>query len=171
MNNTNKNIVLIGMPGCGKTHIGKMLSIKLDRNFIDLDEYIEKTEGCSITKIFEKGEEYFRCLETEAVILASRLNSYVIATGGGVIKKSENIDQLKINGVIIFIDKSPKDIIRDIDIITRPLLKNSIQNVYKLYEERYVLYQQFCDIVIKENGKAEEIVEKIITSYNSMCEI
>lgn len=171
MSNSNKNIVLIGMPGCGKTLIGKMLSIKLNRNFIDLDEYIEKTQGCSISKIFENGEEYFRCIEAEAVILASKLKSCVIATGGGVIKEAENIHQLKINGIIIFIDKSPQDIVRNIDVSTRPLLKNSIQNVYKLYDERYALYKNFCDIIIKENGKAEEIVQEIITSYNSMCNI
>lgn len=171
MSNLDRNIVLIGMPGCGKTLVGKMLSTKLNRNFIDLDNYIEKTEGCSINEIFKNGEEYFRSLEIKAVFKASKLKSSIIATGGGVIKKTENIENLKKNGIIIFIDKSPDDIVSDIDISTRPLLKDSIDNVYKLFNERYELYKQSCDMVVKENGKAEEIAEKIITTYNSMCEL
>lgn len=165
MRNFDKNIVLIGMPGCGKTLIGKMLSEKLNRNFIDLDEYIEKTEGCSITEIFKNGEEYFRSLETKAVFTASKSKSSIIATGGGVIKKAVNIEKLKENGIIIFIDKSPQDIVCDIDISTRPLLKDSIQNVYKLFDERYELYKGYCDIIVKEDGRIQEIVDKIITDY------
>jgi shikimate kinase len=169
MENFYKNIVLIGMPGCGKTLIGKMLSKKLSRNYIDLDEYIEKTEGCTITEIFKNGEEYFRDLESESVIMASKLKSSIISTGGGVIKRAVNIEHLKENGIIFFIDKAPEDIVCDIDISTRPLLKDSIQNVYKLFNERYEIYKSSCDIIIKENGKTQEIVEKIIELYNSIC--
>lgn len=170
MGNFNKNIVLIGMPGCGKTLIGKMLSEKLHRNFIDLDEYIEKVEGCSITEIFKNGEENFRSLETEAVIFASKSKSSIIATGGGVIKKAKNIEKLKENGIIFFIDKSPQDIICDINLSTRPLLKNSMQNVNTLFEERYELYKLYSDIIIKDDGKRQEIVEKIITNYYAVIE-
>ncbi|KOA18872.1 shikimate kinase [Clostridium homopropionicum DSM 5847] len=160
----NQNIVLIGMPGCGKTTVGKELSERLKIPFCDIDEYIVTSEGKSIPEIFEKGEEYFRELETKAVSKVSDIFPQVISTGGGVIKKPSNIETLKKTGVIFFINRPIEDIANDVDIKTRPLLKAGTAKLYELYKERYSLYKKYCDYQI-ENQSLEECVNKIISIF------
>ncbi len=99
----NKNIVLIGMPGCGKTTIGRSISSKLNKKFIDVDEYIECKYNKSIPQIFkENGEEYFRNIELKSVEEISNKEDSIISTGGGVIKNEQNIINLKQNGIVSF---------------------------------------------------------------------
>lgn len=156
-----KNIVLIGMPGCGKTTIGMELSKILNLEFCDVDEYIVKTEGKPISEIFEKGEEHFREIETKAVEEISKTSPKIISTGGGVIKKAENIEILKRNGIIIFIHRPIEDIASDVDIKSRPLLKDGVEKLYKLYEERYPLYEAYCDYKV-ENINMDNCIKKVI---------
>ena len=117
-----KNIVLIGMPGCGKTTLGKILNKELSMEFYDMDNYIERKTDKKISELFEKGENYFRDIESLACEELSKNKNVIISTGGGVIKRKENIDFLKENGIVIFIDRSVDDIIGDVDISKRPLL-------------------------------------------------
>ena len=168
MVNSNKNLVLIGMPGCGKTCIGKLLSEKLNLEFIDLDNYIENNYHQTITELFKSGEEKFRTLETKAVLELSKTKSTVISTGGGVIKNIINIEALRQNGLIIFIDRPISKIAKDVDLKTRPLLKDAIQNLYNLYDQRFKLYQNSADIVLKNDGNINDFLEKVINIYNSI---
>jgi len=162
MKNLNKNIVLIGMPGCGKTTVGKELSKRLEIPFCDIDEYIVTNEGKGIPEIFEKGEEYFREIETRAVAKVSDTYPQIISTGGGVVKKPVNVEMLKKNGVIFFINRPLEDIANDVDIKSRPLLKDGTEKLYELYEERYSLYKKYCDYEI-ENKSLEECRREIIS--------
>lgn len=157
-----KNIILIGMPGSGKTAIGKELSKKLNMSFVDMDEMIEAKEGKSITEIFKSGEKYFRNLETDCAKGLGSKNSLVISTGGGIVKKKENIDYLKNNSVVVFINRHPDNIAKDVDIQKRPLLCNDINSVYKLYDERITLYKKYCDIEIINDREFIDVTEKII---------
>jgi shikimate kinase len=159
---SSQNIVLIGMPGCGKTTIGKILSSRLNRKFIDVDEYIEKCSGKTVTQIFTQGEEVFRTLEKEAILELSKEKYSVISTGGGVIKNYLNIEALKENGVIIFIDRPIENIVADLDSESRPLLKDGVERLYTLFEERYELYKKYCDFQIVNDDDIEKIIEKII---------
>ena len=110
-----KNIVLIGMPGCGKTSIGKILSEKINLEFYDVDKYIEEMTDELISSLFKKGEEYFRDTESSAIKEICKKENIVISTGGGVIKREENIKELKEKGKIFFIDRPLENIINDID--------------------------------------------------------
>lgn len=171
MKKVNKNIVLIGMPGCGKTIIGKNISYKLKKKFIDLDEYIENKVGCSVTKIFQNGEDYFRNLESKAVKEISIETDSIISTGGGVIKRQENIINLKKNGVVIFIDRPIGNIISDVSLENRPLLKDGIWTVERIYRERYNIYKNLCDFRVDNRSSIDIVVEDIITIFNKECDI
>ncbi|MCI1944855.1 shikimate kinase [Clostridium luticellarii] len=162
-----KNIVLIGMPGSGKTTVGRILSSKLNKKFVDIDEYIEKQQGCSIPEIFKNGEEYFRSLELRAVEQISIIEDVVISTGGGVIKYEKNMLNLKQKGIIIFIDRPLNDIIQDLDTGGRPLLKNNIGEIKKIFKHRYSIYRYYCDFFVKNTGTLEKVLEDIIKIYNS----
>ena len=158
-----KNIVLIGMPGCGKSTIGYRMSQKINYSFFDADKYLEEKENRIISDIFSKeGEEYFRKLETKYLKDLSKKEQIIISTGGGAVKKKENIDNLKQNGIIIFLDRTIEDISKE-NHENRPLLQN-IENLWKLYDERINLYRKYADIIIKNDDDMNVIVERIITT-------
>ncbi len=154
-----ENIVLIGMPSCGKTTVGNVLAEKLNREFLDSDTLIETTQNTTIPEIFKtKGEEYFRNKETEAIFTLSKNNSSVISTGGGVVLNKKNIDLLKENGKLFFLDRPLEMLITTSD---RPLSSNR-QDLEKRYNERYNLYREYADIVIDASGSIEEVVNQIL---------
>lgn len=165
-----KNIfLLIGMPGCGKTTVGKILSKKLRIKFCDMDKYIEKNSRKSIPEIFEMGEEIFRNYETLACKRLSRIKKLtIISSGGGIVKRKENIEYFRENAVVIFIDRPVKSILGDIDDKNRPLLKGSVERLYNLHTERYRLYKKYADYIIVNDKKVKDIVEeveKLILTY------
>lgn len=157
------NIVLIGMAGCGKSTVGKVLAEKLGKELVDTDEMIENVEAMPIPEIIEKfGEVHFRNCENAAVILAGREKECVIATGGGVVTRPENYNPLKQNGIIVFIN-------RDADLLPtngRPL--SQMHGVKALYEKRMPLYRQFADIEVDGNGTIDEVADRIIKEINAL---
>lgn len=157
-----KNIVLIGMPGCGKTTIGKQLSEKLNMKFYDIDEYIEDKTNKKISEIFAISEAHFRDIEEKCVKEVSEGSTKIISTGGGVVLRENNILNLKRNGIIIFINRPLENIISDVDTTTRPLLKDGVERIKKLYEDRIELYKGYCDFNIKNNKSLTSVVEEII---------
>ena len=158
-----KNIVLIGMPACGKSTIGYWLSKKINYPFVDVDRYLEEKENRVISDIFSnEGEEYFRELETKYLKELSEKNGIIISTGGGAVKNKENIDILKENGIIVFLNRIIDDISRE-NHRNRPLLQNP-DNIRKLYDERIKLYRQYADIIIKNDDSMDVIIDRIITA-------
>lgn len=138
-----ENIVLIGMPGSGKTTVGNILSKKRNRTLIDTDAEIVKKMQMAIPDIFEKyGERGFRDIEAEVVKEVSKLNGVIIATGGGAILRPENVRNLKLNGKLYFLDRPLKDLIPTDD---RPL-SSSYETLKKRYEERYDKYMAAADM-------------------------
>ncbi|MGH4137957.1 shikimate kinase [Clostridium sp.] len=160
-----KNIVLIGMPGSGKSVIGEIIAKKLEMTLIDTDTYIKETTGKNITEIFKNGETFFRNIEAKAVSEVSRKTFAVIATGGGVVSRYENIENLKKNGVIIYINRPIENIAGDIDVETRPLLANDPCQIYRLFEERGPLYKEYCDYEIINISNIDDMVSNIIDIY------
>lgn len=159
------NIVLIGMPGSGKTTISKMLSEKLNMEVLDTDLLIVKKEQKEISDIFaEKGEKYFREIEREVIKEVSLNHEKIISTGGGVILNKENVLNLKANGLIIYLDRDIDNIVKDLE--NRPLAKNK-DDLIKLYNERINLYKSSADYSIDNNNELEETVNKIILTVEN----
>lgn len=156
------NIVLVGMPSSGKTSVGKMLSQHLGKAFCDTDELVVKADGREIPRIFaEDGEAFFRKLEQEVVFDTAKINSSVIATGGGVILNKSNVDILKENGRVYFIDRPPELLITTDD---RPLSSNRA-DLEKRYNERYPLYVDCAHVVIDGTGTIEEVSQRIEADF------
>jgi len=155
------NIILIGLSGCGKTCLGNIISKEEELSFIDLDKYIEEKNSMTIKEMFNISEEFFRDRETEAVKEASKLENTLIATGGGVIKRKENMDTLAKNGCIIFIDRKPENIIETLDTSNRPLLKGGKEKLYDLHEERYELYKKYAHITVDNNDNKEKAINTL----------
>ena len=143
-----KNIILVGIMGCGKTTISKLLSEKLNMPVIDMDEYLEKKYQLTIPEMFDISEDYFRDRESEACLDMAQLDGYIISTGGGVVKRKENRDILKQAGTVFYID--------------RPLLKDGPQKLYQLYDERHDLYLDSCHYHVDNDGTLDDIVNKIV---------
>ena len=152
------NIILIGMPASGKSTIGKKLATLTGKQFIDTDAEIVKSEGTEISEIFAtKGEGYFRDLEAKIVDEVSKLNGYVIATGGGAILKEENMDKLRQNGKVYFLDRDLELLVPTSD---RPLSSDRA-SIEKRYNERYDIYCQACDVRVDGNGTVDKVAELI----------
>ena len=166
MKSLKSNIVLIGMPGCGKTTVGKVLAKRLGYKFCDMDSYIQEISKKTIKELFEPGEENFRDWETKACEELSKCRNTIIASGGGVVKREKNIEILKKNCTILFIDRPVERIINDVDINSRPLLKDGKEKLYNLYDERYELYKKAADIQILNKGYLRDTIDIIINILN-----
>ena len=147
-----KKIVLIGMPGCGKTTFGKRLARRLSLSFYDADEVLEQREQRTIKNFFAESEDAFRSAETRTLAYLSELEGVIIATGGGAVKRAENMELLKRKGVVVFIDRKPEQILGNIEGDARPLLAADKQRIFKLYEERIDLYRKYADKIITNSG-------------------
>ena len=157
-----KNVVLIGMPGSGKSSVGELVAVRLNVPFVDTDAMVEETEDRAIPEIFEAdGEAFFRDRESAAVRRAAQLNGAVIATGGGVILRGENMDALSQTGAVFFLDRPP-EVLAGLDHGGRPLLADDAQKVFALYEARIGLYRKYADHIVPNLGAAEEAAEVII---------
>ena len=151
-----QNIVLTGMPGSGKSTIGKMLSEKLGVRFVDTDEMFTQKYGITPAEcITNDGEVRFRDMESEVVKEVSGESGIVIATGGGAVIREKNRDALKGNGFIVFLNKDPKTLSTE----KRPL--SQTEGVMKLYNERMPIYQSFKDVEITVSDDPKETFDVI----------
>ena len=156
------NICLIGMPFSGKSTVGKLLSKKLSKEFVDVDEYItEKYNSTPANIITEKGDQYFRDIETEAVKDIAIASNNIIATGGGSILREENVNRLKMTSLVVYIMRD-KPIFSD----DRPLAANKYM-YDELLKKRKPIYEKSADIIVDNNGDAEDCVDMIIDKYNN----
>ena len=159
-NRMGRNIVLIGMPASGKSTIGKLLAKKMNYEYYDADRYLERKEDVKISTLFsEKGEEYFRNLETKYLKELSQKNGIIISTGGGAVKREKNMQILGEKGIIVFLNRKIEDIAKE-NHEARPLLQN-IDNIYKLYDERIELYNRYSDIIVENDRTLKEVTDKI----------
>ena len=154
-----ENIVLTGMPGSGKSTVGKLLRAD-GYSFIDTDAEVEKKCGCSISSLIrEKGECFFRDLETEVIREASSESRRIIATGGGAVLRRENVRALTQNGRIFFLDA---DISRLRATEDRPL-SNTREKLERLYAQRLDIYRGTADVTVPDLGSPQDEADYIVT--------
>lgn len=159
-----ENIVLTGMPGSGKSTVGQLLKIQ-GFEFIDTDVEIEKRCGCTIKELIGiKGEEHFRDLETEVIRDVSANSCRIISTGGGAILREENVNFLKRNGKLFFINADIKRLQATDD---RPL-SDTKEKLKKLYSERMEIYQSTADITVPDMSTPEAEAEYILIKRMEM---
>lgn len=154
-------IYLIGMPGSGKTTIGKALAKEMDFDYIDIDTVIEKKMGMYVEEIFKKyGEAKFRDLETETLKSISKENA-IVSCGGGIVIDQKNKQLMK--GIKFYLDTDIKVITKRLESqVSRPLLKE--KTLKQLYDERFFCYQDFADAVISNNYDIETTI-RVIKNY------
>lgn len=153
-----QNVILVGMPGCGKSTIGKLLAEKLQKTFVDADEKIVEAAGCSIPEIFQEQQEAgFRKIETQVLSQLGKSSSQVIATGGGCVTRSENLPLLRQNGIIVWIQRE----ITSLPIEGRPLSQRN--DLHKMYEIRKPMYAEFADITVCNNTSPDDTVQDILS--------
>lgn len=151
-----ENVILVGMPGCGKTTIGRLLARETGKQFVDADEALEARVGRKITDIIPTdGEAAFRCLETETLAELGKQSGFVIATGGGCVTQERNYPLLHQNGTILWLtralDKLPTE--------GRPLSQTG--KLQQMLATRQPMYRRFADAVIENDGTVEETLAQI----------
>ncbi len=160
---------LIGITGVGKSTVGKNISRKLGYTFIDLDALVELRNGMRVSDIFDYSEESFRICETKALKSIRTDKKVIVATGGGVVERQENIDYMKSVGKIILLDRPLDKIIATVNPDYRPLLKGDKSKIYKLYERRKPMYYSAADVVFSTKDlwiDTNKVIE-FINSENS----
>ena len=163
LENDMQNIILIGMPGSGKSAIGRTLGRMTGRRLIEIDAEIEKTAGKDIPSIFaESGEEGFRKIETEVMRDLCRLSGCIISTGGGCVTRQENYPLLHQNGHIFWIKRDLKLLAKK----GRPIsLKTPAEQIYA---DRKDKYEAFADVVIDNDSTVNAAAERILDELKSI---
>lgn len=167
----NKNIILCGFMGCGKTTVGENLKKKSGMPLVDTDAYIEKQNNMKISEIFQKyGEEYFRDLEYKACCELSEKKGIIISTGGGAVTFERNVISLKNNGVIVLLDVSLDTLKKRLEKdTTRPLLQRPDKDeaMRELYKKRMPLYRSASDIVINGENSPLQVAINILNAVKN----
>ena len=158
-----KNLVLIGMMGCGKSTVGALLAHQLGRELADTDQLIEIREGCTIPELFAaRGEEYFREREREVAWELAGREDLVIACGGGLPLREDCIAPLKESGQVIFLYRDPGEIYDTVSMAGRPLGQGGRADFCARFAQREPVYRRWADLVVEHFASPQEAAERIL---------
>ncbi len=172
--NTRNNIFLVGMPGAGKTTVGRQLARRMQRRFVDADHEIEARTGVRIPVIFDiEGEQGFRDRESKVIYELAEQNDQVIATGGGAVLRPENRAALRRGGTVIYLNAAPELLYERTRLDpNRPLLQveDPRQKLADLFNQRDPLYREVADIVINSlGGSIAQLVKQVEKQLQKQC--
>ena len=157
-----QNIVLIGMPGCGKSTIGKILAERTGKKFVDADDEIINLAQISIPEIFTQyGEDHFRMLETKVLDALGKQSGLIIATGGGCVTRNENYPLLHQNSTVFWLQRDISSLPKD----GRPL--SQLNKLEDMYSVRKPMYQRFADYVVSNDLSIEEAATAILKGWDN----
>ena len=162
------NIVLIGMPGSGKSTIGHLLAERLFLRFADTDAMVEAQHGLIQTIFDTQGEPAFRDMELQAARQCANRQNTVVSTGGGIVQTAPAMEALKETGLVIYIDRPLETLLAEVDISGRPLLAGGRQQLITLFNRRRALYQQYADLTVINSGSAQQCADEIIRKLEDM---
>lgn len=172
--NANNNIYLVGMPGSGKTTIGRQLARRMQRSFVDADHEIEARTGVRIPLIFDiEGEQGFRDRESKVLAELGSRSNQVVATGGGAILRPENRAALKQGGLVVYLHATPHLLFERTRLDqNRPLLQvaDPMKKIEELFTQRDPLYREVADIVVNSlGGSISHLVKQIERELHKQC--
>lgn len=172
--NTRNNIFLVGMPGAGKTTVGRQLARRMQRRFVDADHEIEARTGVRIPVIFDiEGEQGFRDRESKVIYELAEQTDQVIATGGGAVLRPENRAALRRGGTVIYLNAAPELLYERTRLDpNRPLLQveDPRQKLADLFNQRDPLYREVADIVINSlGGSIAQLVKQVEKQLQKQC--
>lgn len=170
MNNSEKTIFVIGLPGSGKSDLSKLLAEYINYTFFDMDKVIESREKKTINKIFEdSGEEYFREVESDVLEELSNIKNAVVSTGGGAILKEKNRVLMRERGIVIFIDRPAELIVNNINVSERPLLVQDKNKLIELSKKRDALYRECAAVIFNHSTWDKDIKETFKKFYECVA--
>jgi shikimate kinase len=166
VDNTPPHLILVGLPGVGKTTIGRAVARKLGRSFLDFDQEIERRAGMEVREIFRlKGEDHFRGLEFALTEELSRSGGMVLSPGGGWITQERSVELLRSTGRIIYLRASPEAVARRLRRVeTRPLLagRDPVLALRELYQKRHTLYETADAVVDTERLVRQQLIAQLV---------
>lgn len=158
-----KNIVLIGMMGCGKSTIGALLARTLGRELVDTDVLIEARQGRSISAIFaQEGEEYFRALEQAAAEELARRRDLIIACGGGLPLREGAMAPLKAGGRVVWLRRDPGETYDSMDTAGRPLAQQGREAFLERFAQREPVYRRWADLIVEDFSSPEATLHAVL---------
>ena len=161
-----RNIVLIGMMGCGKTTVGRILARRLGCAFVDTDRYIEEALGRSIPDLFAKeGEAFFRDWELGTAEELAKRQDLVIACGGGLPTRPDSIASLKHSGTVVFLRRDPGEIYDSVSMAGRPLGQGGREAFLARFAQREPIYRRWADYIIQGHKAAQEAADRLCQFY------
>ena len=166
-----KNIILIGMMGCGKTTVGKLLAQRFHRELVDTDALIEQRQGRSIPDIFARdGEQAFRALELELCREIGGQEGLIIACGGGLPTQDEAVAALKGNGLVFWLDRDPGETYDSLDVSGRPLAQAGREDFLARYAARSPIYHRWADFIIVKPESPQSAENRISVIYREVSQ-
>ena len=163
-----KNLVLIGMMGCGKSTCARLVGELAGVRSVDTDHLIQERTGMTVARIFaQHGEDYFRALETELCRELKNQSNLVIACGGGLPLREESIDLLKETGIVVYLNRPVEEIYRPEKLRNRPLARGGREDFFRKFEQRDPIYRSKADYIVDSEPIKTDTAAKVLAVWKN----
>ena len=161
------NLYLVGLPGAGKTTVGRIVARRLNLRFVDLDRLISQREGRSVPELFREDEQAFRKKESEALFwVRDTLDRCVVATGGGIVERPENVDLLR-EETVLYVVRHPRSILTTLNMEKRPVFEDDPNRIYPIARRRIPLYEAVSDVRVTNNRSLRSCIGRVLVQLEA----